>query len=187
MNSVKNVKMAAIGAASLALSFNALAMQANEEQPMAQEKPGLEQNQANTERAKEIFQAEQAKEPERPPKPQAVDLPKEPSPEELKALKMKEKEAATLKKRTYKISFEKKSQKNPKIEEVTIKGQIYKNRNPFKRFEMKTNAAGELIFDKYYGDNLAVSLYYIEGEEKAKVRCQGYAPIGQFEVKVNCR
>lgn len=87
----------------------------------------------------------------------------------------------------YKIVFHKTSKKKPQIENKKVRGQLYKYNNPYKRFEMKTDEFGQIHFKKDHGKNLAVSLYYIEGEEKLKVRCQGNALPGKKEIMVQCR
>lgn len=88
---------------------------------------------------------------------------------------------------TYKISFNNNSKKKPNLEAVTIKGQIFKNGSPYKRFKLKTDDNGEFFFKKNYGKHLAIALFYIEGQEKLKVRCTGHATVGMDEVKVSCR
>lgn len=88
---------------------------------------------------------------------------------------------------SYKISFSKNSKKKPNLEEVTIKGQLFKNGSPYKRFKLKTDDNGEFFFEKNLGKGLTVALYYIEGQEKLKVRCSGHAAFGKNEVKVSCR
>ncbi len=88
---------------------------------------------------------------------------------------------------SYKISFNKNSKKKPNLEEVTIKGQLFKNGSPYKRFKLKTDDNGEFFFEKNLGKGLTVALYYIEGQEKLKVRCSGHAAFGKNEVKVSCR
>lgn len=87
----------------------------------------------------------------------------------------------------YKIVFHKSSTKKPELANKKVRGQLYKHNNPFKRFEVKTDDMGEIHFTKDHGKNLAVSLYYIEGEEKLKVRCQGNALPGKKEIEVKCQ
>jgi len=93
----------------------------------------------------------------------------------------------TKKAHSYKISFTENSKKKPNIEEVTIKGQLFKNGSPYKRFKLKTDDNGEFFFKRNLGKGLAVALYYIEGQEKLKVRCSGHASFGKQEIKVNCQ
>ena len=120
-----------------------------------------------------------------PPTTVQVQLPK-PEQTALPTAKVKAKKEIK-KSHSYKISFDKNSKKQPNLEEVTIRGQLFKNGSPYKRFKLKTDENGEFFFEKNLGKSLAVSLFYIEGQEKLKVRCTGNAPLGKNEVKVNCR
>lgn len=87
----------------------------------------------------------------------------------------------------YKIVYHKHSKKQPELINKKVRGQLYKFNNPYKRFEVKTSESGQIHFDpKDLHKQLAVSLYYIEGEEKLKVRCQGNALPGKMEIQVRC-
>lgn len=87
---------------------------------------------------------------------------------------------------TYTLQFDKKSKKQPELQNVTIKGQLFKHGSPFQRFEVKTNSSGEITFDKDFGSGLSAGVYYIEGQEKLKAKCSGYALPNKKDLKVLC-
>lgn len=105
---------------------------------------------------------------------------------ELKAAELK---AAEMKELGYKIVYSKQTRKKIDLNNKKLKGQIYKYQSPYKKFEVKTDELGQFLLDKQLNKNLeslAISLFYIEGQEKLKVSCNGNALPGKREITVHC-
>lgn len=107
---------------------------------------------------------------------------------DLKMAELKEAElkAAEMKKLGYKVVYSKKSRKKPALNNKKIKGQIYRYQSPYQKFEVKTDELGQFLLDKKLDKNIAISLFYIEGQEKSNVRCNGNALPGKKEITVYC-
>ncbi|MCS5709190.1 hypothetical protein CC99x_009760 [Candidatus Berkiella cookevillensis] len=107
---------------------------------------------------------------------------------DLKMAELKEAElkAAEMKELGYKVVYSKQSIKKPDLNNKKIKGQIYRYQSPYQKFEVKTDELGQFLLDKKLDKNVAISLFYIEGQEKSNVRCNGNALPGKKEITVYC-
>ena len=86
----------------------------------------------------------------------------------------------------YTIVFDKGTKKKPEISNKLVKVQLYKFDKPYKKVEVKTDDTGQVILEKEKIDNLGIDLFYIEGQEKLKVKCNGYALPGKTNINVRC-
>lgn len=86
----------------------------------------------------------------------------------------------------YTIVYDKGTKKKPELTNKLIKVQLYKFDKPYKKIEVKTDETGQVTLEKEKSNNLGVDLFYIEGQEKLKVRCNGYALPGKMEINVRC-
>ena len=86
----------------------------------------------------------------------------------------------------YTIVFDKGSKKKPDLTNKLVKVQLYKFDKPYKKIEVKTDETGQVNLGKEKSDNLGIDLFYIEGQEKLKVQCNGYALPGKMNINVLC-
>lgn len=92
---------------------------------------------------------------------------------------------AALNERAYTLSYAGKI-KGPALENTTVKGQVFLGGKPISYFEVQTNEEGKFAFEKDYGKYTAIDLFYVSGQEKLKVNCQGNATPGSQTVKISC-